>query len=348
MEQQQTETTTESAETGGSEFADADILAELASLADDGEGGEAEPAADEETADAETETDEVEAEAEQPEAADETPAEDPELAKRLEQIQRQEQRAKDAVAQQRAEFEKERADFQKQREEWQPKLEQFEALKARVAYDPAAVLMELGMGEADFETAARQLYALSVEGKKNPALREQSARSLREKETMTKLQQLEQKHQELLQQIQEREQRAEQERQVNEYISQVEKAVGDDATIVSRMLAKSPQKARALLREAASQLYNQTGEVPDAQDVVAHLEKIKRAELDELGLDIPAAGSSAATKPKTPVKASEKAVAATLSSDLGTTTKPRTEPLNEEDIDAQILRELREGRIDDA
>ena len=336
---------------------DSSILADLARLTDDGE----EPAAEEQTGDTTEDGPDVEveaaesdeeAEAEEPSEDDETadrdePAEDPELAKRLEKIQRQEQRSKELVAQQRRELEQERAAFAKEREEWAPKVERFEQLASRAKYDPASVLTELGLGEEDLEPAARQLYALSKAGKADPKLREQAARSQREREMMSELESLKKQMAEREKRDAEREQQAAAERQANEYLQTVEKAVGTDSVLVGRMLERTPQKARAQLRQVAAHLLQETGEVPDPVDVVAQLEKIRRAELEELGLEIPVAGKKAASKTSSPAKANENAMAKTLRSDLGTQTNPRAESPRDEDIDEQILRDLKAGILDE-
>jgi hypothetical protein len=357
MAQEQTQqtaqtTTTEAADAGSDTASDASLLAELARLSDDGQVAPGdEPAVEETTEPAAAEKPEGDADDDDDKGKDDKPEgedakPDPELERRLEQLQRQEKRAKDAVTAARAELEQERTAFERERTEWKPKVERFEALAGRAKYDPASVLLELGLEDADFEQAARQLYALSVEGKKNPALRQQSAQSLRERETLTRLEQLEKKNAELLEQMTSKEKAAEIERNVNEYMGTVEKAVDAGSVLVQRMLEKTPAKARAQLRQVADALYSATGEVPEPLDVVARLEKIRRAELEELGLEIPAAGKTA-PKTTTPAAATEKAMAnKTLSNDLGTQTQPRSEQLSDEEIDAQILRDLQAGNLD--
>lgn len=339
------------------------ILAELSNLSDegeapaegdkpaedDGEAGEG-AAADESDSDGDDESDGSDDPADGDETeTDDTPDDgdgedttDPELARRLEKIQRQEKRAKDAVAEARAELERERAAFSKEQEEWRPKVERFQKLVERAKYDPVAVLVELGFEDGDFEPAARQLYAHSVEGRKDPSLREQSARTLRDRETTSRLEQIEAENKKLREEMQEREQRATEEQRIAAYMGRVEKAAGDDTPLVSRMLEKAPEKTRAQLRQVAEHLYEQTGEAADPADVVAKLEEVRRAEFEELGFDIPAAGKRAAPKKKNPAKASETAVAKTLSNDLGTETKPRTEPVSEDELRAQILRDMKE------
>lgn len=333
------------------------ILAELSNLSDEGaaegdevseDGQASEDATDDEEDEPESDNsdedanndDETEAEADG--ADDSEDSTDPELARRLEKIQRQEKRAKDAVAEARAELESERATFSKEQEEWRPKVERFQKLAERAKYDPVAVLVALGFEDGDFEPAARQLYAHSVEGRKDPNLREQSARTLRDRETMSRLEQVEAENKKLREEMQEREQRATEEQRIAAYMGHIEKAAGDDTPLVSRMLERAPKKTRAQLRQVAEHLYEQTGEAADPADVVAKLEEVRRAEFEELGFDIPAAGKKAAPKKKNPAKASERAVAKTLSTDLGTEKQPRTEPVSEEELRTQILRDMKE------
>lgn len=223
-------------------------------------------------------------------------------------------------------------------------VERFEELAKRAQFDPAAVLEALDVPEEMFEQAAKQIYARSQSGRKDPKLREQATQSLREREMQAKLDELEKNYRKL---AEERKQEQEQQairKQVEEYMGSVTQAVTEEHSIVHSMMQKAPEKARAQLEEAARYLYQQTGETPDPEDVVSTLEKARRAELEELGIEIPKAGKKPKTKPK--AKASEKAVAKTLSSDLGTQTQPRDEPPSDEDIDAAILRDLKEGNVE--
>lgn len=290
-----------------------------------------------------------EAEEEDAEDADEAPAEDaepevkadddPELSKRLEAIQRAEKRGKEAVAKERQAFEAERAQFL---EEWQPKIQaaqQFEQLKARARYDAAAVLEALGYGDDDFEPAARQLYVRSQGAKADPKHREAAARMMREREQQDALSQMRQEMEKLRSEIQQRDLREQQQQQVETYLTSVTNAVTDDTPLVRTWLDKSPQKVRRQIVAVSERLIAETGEVPDAADVLQALEQERRSELEELGIDFTQVAKKKATTPKkkTPAAGEKRTANKTLTNDLGNPTKPRGQPVTREELEADVI-----------
>lgn len=219
------------------------------------------------------------AEPEQKAAPD--PKADPEAAKRLALIQKQEKRAREALAKERAELEAERAKIAAEKSA----LERFEAIKKRAKHDPAAALAALGLGDDDYELAARQIYARSKAAAADPKTREAADRALREREHGESLEQLRAQLDEVRNELKTRDERAVQQREAERYIASVSKAIGDDAPLVASVYAKNPEKARYEFGRVTMALYEQTGEMPEPAEVIAAYERQRRAELEELGID---------------------------------------------------------------
>lgn len=265
---------------------------------------------------------------------------DPDLQKRLDVVQKAEKRAREAVAAERATFAKEREAFEVERKEWKERLDRFDSLAKRAKYDLASVALELGLTEDDFEPQARDLYAKSKKGAADPKNRAAAAQSAREREQADRIAQLEAKFEARDKADAEREQQASVQRGVSAFVEGAVKAVGDDAPLVKALLAKNPAKARQTIGQAALYLLDQTGETPEFGDVIAEIEKFRRAELEELGID-----PSVVATPKTKtLPADETKTAPTLSSDLGTPTKPpRTKRQSKEERRREILAGLERG-----
>ncbi len=307
----------------------------------------AEPAEDETGAPA-TEGPEPEEPTEPDAEAPTPPAEatpDPELSKRLEALQQAERRKLDAIDKRFRELEARDAEMEKK---WAPRLEEiqrFDELKKRAKYDPAAALAALGLDpDADFELAARQIYSRTAAARENPQLRAEAERAMREREQASSVSALEKKIEALTQQITERDQRAQNERLVTEYLSKSEKAVGEETPIVRNMLAKNAERTRHLLGTLAEDIYQRTGEVPDPPTLVRELESRRRAELEESGVDVATVFKN--TKSANPAAGEKRNGRTTLSSELTTPTKPRTEPPTREELRAETLRALASGQLE--
>lgn len=247
--------------------------------------------------------------------------------KRIEAVQKQEKRLRDAIA-------KERAEFEKQREEWKAELDaakRFADLRNRAKYDPAAVLSELGIGDDDFEPIARDLYARSKAGREKPENAEAARRMQREREAMDKISQLESKLEQFQKQQQEQAQRAEWERAYSTWYGGVTKsAESTEAPLFQAQLKSNPRRAEQMVQTIAAELHQESGEWPDASDVIAAYEKRAAEQLAEYGIPL-----ETVTKRK-PVASNGNAPAKTLAPG-GSTTKPAQtgRPSKEE-----ILREL--------
>lgn len=226
---------------------------------------------------------------------------DPELAKRQDAIAKAEKRSRELIAKERAEakaaFD---AEVQKMRAELEPQLEQarqFKAAMEKAKTDPAALLRAAGLTEDDFDYAGRQIYNLGKTAGAKPENKQAAEQARYLREIADRAERAEQRAAALEKQFSERDQSARIAAAENEYLDGVMKAPTDEAPRAAKLIEKSPAKARAKFKAIAEDLLRQNGEIPDHADVLAAYE----AELDELGLERPAA-KAAAPKPAEPTK----------------------------------------------
>jgi hypothetical protein len=302
---------------------------------------------------------ELDAEAEIEPDAEEDEEVDPETAKRFQPVQREEKRARAALAAERREFEEERQRWRDESKDRIAAVERFEKLKERARYDLAAVAKELGITEEEFEYHAERLYRLSPKGQKDPRNKQMTEQQMREREAADRIAKLEK-------QIQEREAREAQEREVAEqkkaadqYLDEVQKQVGkivDPKTkkavatpLVAKMLKADPEWGRDKLRRTAARMIKETGEVPKASAVVLELEKRERARLAKLGVDIPQAGGTtdaSAPSKKGAAKTKQPGAGATVRPQPKTDGSERPAPKTPEEERAEIVRAMREGNLE--
>lgn len=293
----------------------------------------AEEAEDDDAADAKA------AEAEQ-KAEDKKP--DKDLDRRISRVQREEKRAKAALAEERKAIVEERRAFERERE--QSRAEQTAVRKAveRARYDLPGALKALGYKDDEFEDAAREIYEASPKGQSDPRLKGKTARSARDREYDDRLARMEQQNEALLEQLQQRDSA----QRTAEWIEGAAKAANGETPRVTAMLERSPGRARNEIKRVAERLLVETGEVPDYEDVVAELEK----DLDELGLVAPAAGVKAAPKTEPVPPAAKNKPAKALGSDLRPERAPRSTPKSRDeerrDLAAEIARDMAAGRLD--
>ena len=202
-------------------------------------------------------------------------------SKRIAQIQTEEKRAKQALSQEREEIAEERAELSESMEI----IEQFQGLVERVKYDPISVLESLGLSEEDFEPAARQLYAMSPKGKADPKLREHAERLQQMRGQNTELDRTKAELAELREQFESRGQQAEIDRELSAYTDRITDAVSDDTPIAKAMLANNPARAQNQILEIARTLASTTGDVPTEMQVLLEFERLRGAELVDMGFD---------------------------------------------------------------
>lgn len=220
---------------------------------------------------------------------------DPELAKRLAQVRKTEQRLRAQLAEQRAEL-------QREIDSWKPriaKVQEFEQLSKRAKYEPAAVLRALGLSEEDMEDAARDIYANSTKGSADPKNKEAVARSRRERELADKLSAMEKKLAERDEAEKKAQVEREAEQQVQSYLRGIAKKVdAEKFPLAAAQKTKNAARFEEKIALVAHQLAQKTGEWPSAPKVLARYERMRREELEELGVDPTAIAVKSKTNPK--------------------------------------------------
>lgn len=269
-----------------------------------------EPAAD---AEPEVEAAAEEPDAEEPEAAEEdaepepeVEAKDPSRDKRIESVQKQEKRALERVAQERAKFDAERnahlAERKRFETEWGPRIEaaqKFESLKEQAQHDLTGVLEALGVTDADFEFHAQQLYRLSPKGKADPKNRDAYERAARDREHRTKLSAAEKRIAEMEKRMEDRERAQIDERRLGAMVQKAQASL-DDAPIMRKRFESHPEQAQSDFAIAVKFLREQTGQEPDPADVIRELEAIEQENARVRGFTIPTkAAPTGAAAPKT-------------------------------------------------
>lgn len=277
---------------------------------------------------------------------------DAETSKRVAAIQAAERRRTEAIAAKQADLDKRAKSIET---EWAPrvaKAEAFEQLQAKAKKGGVHLVdafKALGLGEDDLEPVAQTLYAYSKAGAADPARKAAADKLLRERESVSELEQLRAEVRELKQGLsQEREQQTFAQQQQT-FLDHTVKAIGDDAPIAKALAAKNPTKLRSALWAATVELTEANdGDVPDFPEVVAHYEAQRRAELEELGLAPPTAKTALTPKPNTQT-ADKQNPARTLSNDLSTPRVPRPAQSGDEGRKASrkaTLAALESGKLD--
>lgn len=271
---------------------------------------------------------------------------DAETEKRLAKVQDAEKRSREKLAAEKQQLEATKAEIEKAREELKAAREevaQFAKLKERAKLDPAAALKALGV--EDLEYAAKQAYAQSKAKADDPANREAAARQLRERELADEVAELKKWRAEREQREKQQAEQATVQKQAEEYMSGVMKAAASNP-LAKHFIDKAPQKVDRQLRQIAYDLARELDDVPDAEDVIARFEKIRREEAAEYGLDIDKLISPATASTKKNEQSAEKKNAApTLSNDLSTPRVPRAN-VSERERRKEVLSALESGNLD--
>jgi len=239
-------------------------------------------------------------------------AQDAETAKRMAAVRRTEQRHREVLARDRAAFEAERNAWRSEAGKVVEAQQRFERLAARVKYDSAAVLLELGVPPQDLALHAHHLYSRSTDASVKPEHRAAADRALRERELADDLAATKKKQADLEEKLTAREQQAQQDQELEVYLGRVAKTVTklpeEAAPRTRALLAANPARAREELAMTAFTLAKKLGGLPTPAQVAAANEKrlvSKRAslarQLAELDAIEPAgAAAGGASKPNKP------------------------------------------------
>jgi hypothetical protein len=305
---------------------DADILAELEQLSSNKAADkQAAPVADDEDSEAEaveakadeTEDEQTQTESDDEDADDDEESSDPEVAKRLRIVRRNEQRASERLSAREAELDRREKSISQDVEA----LREFQSLKSRARYDRVGVLKALGVTDDMFEDVAREFYANSASGSKDPKHKSAVEESARNRALQDRLDAMEKR----LASKDEEEKRAQaeaaQERQVRAYTENIAKAATVKiAPLVVKRLEKAPDKTKKALLRVAGELFAERGDAPTPFLVL----KTYEAELRDLGLDPGVVAQPKKTATATATKTAAKTVKVS---------------------DEEILRELQSGKL---
>lgn len=253
----------------------------------------------------------------EPDKPAEKPAEtvEPDAAtqKQLALIDKRAKAWRDEQAQAKAELAAERAELARQKAELAKGPSSVEALKELFRKDRVAALQALGAdSEDEFETIARAAYAHTAAGKKDPKAAASAQQSARERELLTRIDAMEKRFEEMGETITKREQAAAARDFISQWQDKAIKAIPATPTLIAKLHEKAPDKARAALsalgaemetermREAGAPESERSEYTPTHADVIAEYEKRRRAELEEMGVDVDAMLKSASKAPVSP------------------------------------------------
>ncbi len=306
-------------------------MAEMQEMIAKSEAEEPEPVAEEPPA--ETAAADGDTPGDEPESVTEP---EPAEATALDRIQRAEEKSRAKIAE-------ERAAFAQEIEEIKPHLEEFREFKSLrdgvKRGDVAGVLRALGFNfETDSTTAARQIWALGPDAQKDPRHRAMAQKAIRERKTMTELEEVKAQNQKLLERIDNWEQQSAMTQKADAYMAELNESVTmESSPLVARLREKDSSKAMNRLTDAAIHLIDKTGEQPSHRAVAEFLENQLRQELDSLGIDVKSILQTAepVAEPKPAAKPEKKPEPVQKTGEE----KP-PENLSEAELDERLVREL--------
>lgn len=236
---------------------------------------------------------------------------DPETDKRLSAVQKAEKRSREQIAKERAEAKAEmQLEFDRQRAALTPHMESlkaYESAKAKAHTDPVGLLTSLGVPLDQFDYIAQQIYNNSKAAESDPKRKEYAAQAREKREYESRMEAMQKRIDAMENERKQATEAQESARLEDSAFKALSDAATDDMPLTKAVLAKNPTKARAALLKTAQDLFAQTGEPPDAEDVLSAYEKIRAEELAELGVDV-----ASIAKPKTAPTDEKRAPSKTL------------------------------------
>lgn len=241
--------------------------------------------------------------------------------KRLDTITKAEKRSRELIAKERNDAKSSfMAEVEQVKAELAPHMDSVKKYKAaveKVRTDPVELMRSLGLSEDDFEYAAQQLYNHSKAAASDPKRAQAAAQARRERESTSELAQLRAEVQAIKAEKQQAAQQQTFEQQKAQYVDHVATNLPAEAPLLKKLLEKSPAKAKAELWKTAERLFAENNEMPDAEDLAVAYERQRRAELEELGVDVASVLSAKSVVAATPA---DKRPAKTLDATASQTT----------------------------
>ncbi len=274
--------------------------------------------------------------AKEPTAPDKAVSEDQvdeKTAKGLAAIDRRAKQFREEQAAERAKLEIDRAELARLKAEIDGRGGSIDELRRRAKLDPVTVLAELGIeSEDEWEAVGRGAYPRTKAGKTDPRAQPAVAQTARERQLAQELADLKKTTSELAESMRTRDAQAQAQAFVSSYLDSAVKAIPAAPTLIGKLHAKSPEKARQALLELGRTMERQAmaadgtakydpAYTPSHAELIAQYEKNRRAELEEQGVDVDALLAVAPAKPA-PAPAETKKPAATLDPTSTTGTRP--------------------------
>jgi hypothetical protein len=215
-------------------------------------------------------------------------------------------RAADCEARVRAEDARERTAFAREKQELAARYGSAEELAKLAERDPLALIRKLrpNMTEDDWEVIGRGAFPFTKAGKNDPRAAEAAKRLEKESTRDSEIAQIRKEYDELMRSRDDRKQ-AEAQTFVERWTSDAMKAIpADKPTLISRLVAKSPERAKQALLAIGHELEQANdNETPTHAEVIAEYERREREELELRGVDVEAllrpAAAPAPVKSKT-------------------------------------------------
>jgi len=250
------------------------------------------------------------------------PEPDAPTTRALAQIEKQAKKFRDEQAAAKADLAQERAELARIKAEHAAKQTSFEELQKLYRTDRAAAIEKLAGSdsEEEYEAAARAAFARTKAGKADPRNQHAAAQTSREREQATKIEKMESELEELRNEFKSRDKAAEAKDFQKQFLDAAVKAIPEAPSLIGKLYAKAPDKARQALLHIGARLERENdNETPTHAEVIAEYEKMRRAELEEQGVDV-----DAMLRP--PVKSDSTKAITTKTLDI--TSTPGTRPLN--------------------
>ena len=266
--------------------ADAD---EDSDLDDDTDADEADESEDEDESD---EEDKSEQSADDDSDLDEEDDEDEkkvdgDTAKRLAQVKRTDKRLREQREKQFRAREAELDARESELKEARAEVAEFKSLISRMKnpYEVGDVLIELGLSEDDAEAASQALYARSKKYANDPKAREAITRAKGERELREEVSNLKKWREERETRDREAQESAAAQERGMKFLGDAAKLATEKTPLAATYLERSPERAYQRMAEITARLWDQTGEQPAAKKVIVELERDRRRELRDLGID---------------------------------------------------------------
>lgn len=230
---------------------------------------------------------------------------DPQTKKALDAIDKQAKRFRDEQAAAKRAFDQEmaeqRAELARIKAEQQSKYGAVEDLQKLADRDLIGLIRKLrpNMSEDDWEVVGRGAFPFTKAGKADPRAAEIAARTHKETSRDSELSELRKMVTDLTEQVAASKRETEGNAFRERWLGDAVKSFPKEASLAGHLYAKNPTKVRQALLEVGMRMERDNdNETPTHADVIAEYERLCRAELEEIGIDVDALIRPAAAAPQ--------------------------------------------------